>query len=528
MITPQYPFYAFKHEFHTIRELINWAGHTYEGHDAFRFFQNGKVISKTYDEFLHDVQYAGQFFYQTFPSRSHIAVLGGTSYLWMAAWAGALTSGFVSVPIDRLLKADEIVSLLVRADVSALIFDENCTDMIDMIQSACPQLCCIPMTGGDSESMEAYIQAERSVREPAWAGETSPQDVAEIVFTSGTTGSYKGCMLTQDNLSWNAMNGSSYVALTPEHKTLSILPIHHTLEITAGMLTPFCSGVTICINDSLRHFQRNLNVFHPECIIAVPMVVETLRKNIWMEARKTGQEKTLRFALRLSKTLQKLHIHVERKLFASVLDKLGGNLELLVVGGAYLDPDLVTEFSAMGITIVQGYGVTECGPVIACNTNRKLKVDSVGQAVTGCQLKIVDGEIRVTGPIVMKGYYKDDEANREAFDGEWYKTGDLGKLDGDGYLYLTGRKKNLIVLSSGENVSPEELEEKLLNIEGVEEVLVYAEDGFITAEIFAQQTDSIQERMTALNRELPTYKRIQRVKFRDREFEKTTTQKIKR
>lgn len=529
MIEPKFPFHAFKYEFHTIRELIDWSGNVYKGHDAFRFLQNGKIIARTYDDFLHDVQYAGQFFHRTFPGQSHIAVLGATSYLWMVAWSGVLTCGLVAVPIDRLLKVEEIVSLLERADVSALIFDESCSKAAREIQDACPDLQCIPMTGGAEEyNLQAYIQREKAVGEPAWAGETAPQDVAEIVFTSGTTGSYKGCVLTQDNLSWNAMNGSSYVALTPEDKTLSILPIHHTLEITAGMLTPFCSGVTICINDSLRHVQRNLNLFHTECMIAVPMVVETLHKTIWMEAKKTGQEKKLHFALYLSRALQKIHIHMERKLFSAVLEKLGGNLKLLVVGGAHLKPELVTEFSAMGITIVQGYGVTECGPVVACNTDRKWKADSVGQAVTGCEIKLVDGEIWVAGPIVMKGYYKDKNANREAFEGRWYKTGDLGRLDENGYLYLTGRKKNLIIRSNGENVAPEELEEKLQEIEGVEEALVYDENELITAELFTHRKDGLQEQVEILNRQLPPYKRIQKVKFREKEFEKTTTQKIKR
>lgn len=530
---PQYPFHEFKHEFHTIQELIDWAGHTYFDQDAFRYYQEKQIVSKTYGEFLTDVQCAGQFFASRCASQSHIAILGGTSYLWMTAWAGAVSAGFVAVPIDRLLRAEDIVLLLKKADVSTLVFDVHYSEQIARIQTCCPNIDYICMTGQDSEalSLEHGIQMQKRTGNAVWVGKVMPEDIAEIVFTSGTTGSYKGCVLTHDNLSWNAMNGSTYVELTPGKKTLSILPIHHTLEITAGMLTPFCSGVTICINDSLRHIQRNLNVFLPECMIAVPMVVETLYKNIWIAAKKSGREKVLRAALKLSKFLQHLHIHVERKLFSTVLKELGGNLELLVVGGAYLKPSLVTDFSAMGITIVQGYGVTECGPVVACNTDRKWKADSVGQVVTGCKVKIVDDEILVSGPIVMRGYYQDSEANMDAFDGEWYKTGDLGRLDKNGYLYLTGRKKNLIILSNGENVSPEELELKITQIDGVSEVVVSAKADMLVAEIFPEKNANsvkIEEEISTLNRFLPEYKKIRKVIIRNEPFPKTTTQKIKR
>lgn len=533
MIAPQYPFREFKHEFHTIQELIDWAGHTYHDHDAFRFYQGVQIVSKTYGEFLLDVQCAGRFFATCCSPQDHIAIIGNTSYLWMVAWAGAVSAGFVAVPVDRLLSEDDIAFLLKQADVSVLVFDASCAGMIAAMQDKCPQINYICMNGQNlgNMSFDLGIQEQKNAEKPTWINKVLPQDVAEIVFTSGTTGSYKGCVLTHDNLAWNAMNGSSYVALTPEKKTLSILPIHHTLEITAGMLTPFCSGVTICINDSLRNIQRNLNVFHPECMIAVPMVVEMLYKSIWIAAKRSGKEKVLHMALKLSKFLQRLHIHIERKLFSTVLKELGGKLELLVVGGAYLKPSLVTDFSAMGITIVQGYGVTECGPVVACNTDRKWKADSVGQVVTGCKVKIAAGEIWVSGPIVMRGYYNDEASNREAFDGVWYKTGDLGRLDKNGYLYITGRKKNLIILSNGENVSPEELELRMMQIEGVSEVVVYAKENILTAEIFPEKNadpSKIKEGITALNRSLPEYKKVRKVIIRNEPFPKTTTQKIKR
>lgn len=529
----KYPFHKVKHEVKTIQELLDWSGYTYASNDAYRFFEGNTICAKTYKELLQDVQFAGRYLKKNFASASHIAVIGPTSYQWIVAWLSIVTTGLVAVPLDRLLQSGEILKLLRQADVSTLIFDNEQHLVAEAVHASCPEITCICMTEPfyGQDSFVAQLLIQRNLGEPSWFEAVDSDTIAEIVFTSGTTGNYKGCVLTHKNLAWNAMNGSTYAALTPKDKTMSILPIHHTLEVTAGMLTPFCSGVTVCINDSLRHIQRNLNIFHPECMIAVPMVVEMLNKNIWITAKKTKQEQKLQFALKLSKCLQKLHIHIERQLFASVLDKLGGNLRLLVVGGAYLEPKLVENFSAMGITIVQGYGVTECGPVVACNTDRKWKADSVGQTVTGCKTKIVDGEIWVSGPIVMQGYYNDPQANRDAFEGEWYKTGDLGYMDKNGYLYLTGRKKNLIILSNGENVSPEELEQKLTEIPEICEVIVRAEKNTLAAEIYSEpgaDTNVIAQKIEDVNRTLPEYKNIRKVIFRDTPFPKTTTQKIKR
>lgn len=527
----KYPFHKVKHEVKTIQELLDWSGYTYASNDAYRFFEGNTICAKTYKELLQDVQFAGRYLKKNFASASHIAVIGPTSYQWIVAWLSIVTTGLVAVPLDRLLQSGEILKLLRQADVSTLIFDNEQHLVAEAVHASCPEITCICMTEPfyGQDSFVAQLLIQRNLGEPSWFEAVDSDTIAEIVFTSGTTGNYKGCVLTHKNLAWNAMNGSTYAALTPKDKTMSILPIHHTLEVTAGMLTPFCSGVTVCINDSLRHIQRNLNIFHPECMIAVPMVVEMLNKNIWITAKKTKQEQKLQFALKLSKCLQKLHIHIERQLFASVLDKLGGNLRLLVVGGAYLEPKLVENFSAMGITIVQGYGVTECGPVVACNTDRKWKADSVGQTVTGCKTKIVDGEIWVSGPIVMQGYYNDPQANRDAFEGEWYKTGDLGYMDKNGYLYLTGRKKNLIILSNGENVSPEELEQKLTEIPEICEVIVRAEKNTLAAEIYSEpgaDTNVIAQKIEDVNRTLPEYKNIRKVIFRDTPFPKTTTQKM--
>jgi long-chain acyl-CoA synthetase len=527
----KYPFYDIAYEFHTIPDLIIWAGKTYAEYDAFHYYEGNNITSKKYREFLSDVQCAAKFFLATMEKGSHVAIVGETSYAWIVAWAGAVFAGCVAVPIDRLLNVETAIALLEQVNASTLVFAPSHEEIEKAIKSRNLPINCICMESNHESSSTLHFDLSDYLERDITLDRPNPEDIAEIVFTSGTTGKYKGCILTQNNLAWNVMNGSSYVKLDSGSKTMSILPIHHTLEMTAGILTPLCFGVTICINNNLRYIQKNLNRYHPECMIAVPMVVEMLYKNIWITAKKLGQQKKLKMAIAFSKLLQKLHIHVERRLFSSVLENLGSNLKLLVVGGAHLDPKYVTEFSAMGITIVQGYGVTECGPVVACNTDRKWNAASVGKVVTGCAVKIVDGEIWVNGPIVMKGYYDNDLENEAAFEDGWYKTGDLGWLDRHGYLYITGRKKNLITLSNGENVSPEELEEKIRSISGVAEVVVSEEKNQLKAEIFLEagtEKDAVQQSVNIMNKSMPSYKAIRNVVFRDTPFPKTTTQKIKR
>jgi long-chain acyl-CoA synthetase len=534
----EYPFYEIKHEFRTVRDVVAVTAETYQDNPVFRWKKGKEIIEKSKEQFTQDVDRAGALFHQLFPRASHIAVLGKTSYEWIACYFAVMNSENVSVPLDKELPPEELLELIRFSDSVCLMYDEDYTDVAELLEES--------VEGEEGISVECIcmqrIEGKRNLPEllenlntgNLWIGQPEEDDLAEIVFTSGTTGKSKGCMITHRNLAWNAMNGSSYTYLTAKDSTMSILPINHALEITAGMMTPMCCGVTICINDSLKYLNRNLLLYKPQCMIVVPLVVETLYKNIWREIRKTGQERKIRAAMKGTRLLYKCHIDVRRKVFAKILEQLGENLRLLVGGGAYIEPKIIKDFEVWGINIVQGYGITECAPVVACNTDRYKKYDSVGKIVTGCEVKIVEDEIWVKGPIVMKGYYKNPEATAEAFEGEWFKTGDLGYLDSDNYLYITGRKKNLIILPNGENVSPEELEQKIMRFPYVKEVVVSEKAGQIQAEVFLDkemQPDGeqrIKEDMAALNKSLPNYKKIARTIVREQEFEKTTTRKIKR
>ncbi len=530
----EYPFYEVEHEFTTVKDVVEVVAKTYQDNPVFRYKQGKEVKEKSKEEFVTDVRRLGQMFHEMFPKGSHIALLGKTSYEWLSCYFAIMNSENVTVPLDKELSQEDLLELIDFADTDCLVYDKDYQDVVNFIRAVSGKartFICMQDNSQEKCLQELLTEQGDTV---TWIGNPSKEDVAEIVFTSGTTGKSKGCMLTHGNLACNAMNGKSFAYLTPEDCALSILPINHALEIAAGIMTPFSSGVTICINDSLKYLAKNLLFYKPSAMVVVPLVMETLYKNIWREIEKQEKAKKVRFAMRVAWLLYQCHIDVRRKLFAQILDKLGGELHLLVVGGAYIEPSLIKDFETWGITVVQGYGITECGPVISCNTDRYRKFDSAGKVVTGCEVKLVEDEIWVKGPIVMKGYYKNSEAAQEVFEDGWFKTGDLGRLDKENFLYITGRKKNLIILPNGENVSPEELEQKILRIPYVKEVIVGENDGLIQAEVFPDrelepEADiKVKEGIALLNKTLPNYKKIVKVVVREQEFEKTTTRKIKR
>jgi len=259
----------------------------------------------------------------------------------------------------------------------------------------------------------------------------------------------------------------------------------------------------------------------------VPLYVETLYKGIWKAVREQNKERVLRALIKASNLLRKCGLDLRRKLFRSVLEQFGVKLDLIVCGGAFLEQRYIDGMEDIGIQVLNGYGITECSPVVAVNRNRWAKPGSIGLPLPCCEVQIQDNEICVKGDLVMAGYFQDEAATGSSIQDGWFYTGDLGYLDEDGFLFITGRKKNLIILSNGKNVSAEELEAQILQIAGVEEVIAYGEDGHSTAEIFSEKPDGIRGEIAALNQKLPPYKRIQRVKFREPPFEKTTTRKIK-
>ena len=358
-----------------------------------------------------------------------------------------------------------------------------------------------------------------------------PSDLAFLVYTSGTTGKSKGVMLSQENVAADSVTGGP---------AIGFLPLHHAFSWVGALFSGNLLTEWGFICRSLKDIQKDMNTYHPQNFSAVPLAVETIYKKIWFTAKKSGREEMLKKGLKISNFLLKLGIDKRRKIFSEILNNLGGNLEMIVCGGAYLDEQYEKGMEAFGIKIINGYGITECSPAVTCNRLDAYKVGSVGIPLPCNEIKIKDpdedgiGEICVKGKNVMVGYYNDPEATAEVFDGDWFLTGDYGYIDEDGFLFFKGRKKNLIILSNGKNVSPEEIEDKLSTIDYVKEVVVYEENGYITAEFFLDTVETpdakgrIKADVNEINRKMPSYKQVTRIKTRDNEFPKTTTLKILR
>ena len=375
--------------------------------------------------------------------------------------------------------------------------------------------------------------------------------LASIVFTSGTTGKGKGVMLSQANICLDMTLGMYNFDITK--KTLHVLPPHHTFGSTVNYVGHLSQGCEVYISSGLKHVSDEIREQQPTHLILVPAFLEVMNRKIWATARKNGKEGLLKAMIAVSNGLRKVGIDLRKKLFSSVLAAFGGKLELVICGGAKLDEEIIRNFDSLGITVLNGYGITECAPLISANRNKYQKPGSVGTPILACRVKIDnpneygEGEICVKGPNVMLGYYKNPEATAEVFDKDgFFHTGDYGRLDEDGWIYITGRKKNLIILSNGTNVYPEEIEADLQKIEGVSEVVVYAGESkiqkdkiTIVAEIFPDADllvdkgiNDIQEyfdnQVKELNARMPSYKAIKRVKLRDTEFQKNTSRKITR
>lgn len=504
----------------TIRQLVINAEASYGSKDAFRYKAKSEsdgekktvVVSKTYSEFKSDTEKFSLALYSLGEKDTHIAIIGATSYEWVVSYMGIVNAGDVAVPLDAQLPAEEIYDLLNRADVTTLVYDESKAKVAMDAPENCPNLKhLIAMNNEENDGDVLGFHKLLKAQNGGCDFIPSPDDLATIMFTSGTTGKSKGVMLTHRNLAENA----TCLDMKIEEGTviMSVLPIHHAYCLSMDILKGLALGSVICINDSLLRIAKNIKLFEPNMILMVPLMIETLAKKLESAALIPAPM-------------------VKAKVF-------GKQFHTICSGGAYLNPAYIDTFKKYGITILQGYGMTECSPVISTNLSWHNKKGSVGKLLPNCEAKTVDEELWVKGSSVMQGYYKMPDETAETLCDGWLKTGDLGYVDEDGFVFLTGRKKNLIITPNGENVSPEEIENKLSDYRIINEVLVRDSKGVIEAEIFPDyeyaakkkvkdMRSHLQDIIDEYNREAPLYKRIVKLKVRETEFEKNTTKKIKR
>jgi long-chain acyl-CoA synthetase len=469
-----------------------------------------------------------------------------------------MSVGAVTVPVDKELPAEDLLGIFNTAECSMILYSPAVEAKIMSLKDQIPTLkTLICMGETETEALkinDVIADGARRFEEgdhSYYTYEIDPDRLASIVFTSGTTGKGKGVMLSQTNICSDMTQGMYNFAIT--ERTMCLLPPHHTFGSTVNFVGHFAQGSMVYITSGLRYMMQEIKEVKPTHLVLVPLFVETIYKRIWATAEKTGKAGLLRKMMKVSNAARKIGIDARRKLFSSVLSVLGGELQMIICGGAALNQDIIDTFDALGITILNGYGITECAPLISCNRNRFQKKGSVGVPIIGEQVKIADpdengeGEICVKGPNVMMGYYKNPEATAAAFDEEGYfKTGDYGKLDEEGWIYITGRLKNLIIFSNGKNVYPEEIETEISRIRGVGEVVVYAGESkinpkkeVIVAEIYPDSealerhniTDAqayFDDAIKKINAKNVSYKHVGKVKIRGEEFPKNTSRKITR
>jgi long-chain acyl-CoA synthetase len=543
------------------KELLIRSEEKYGLQHAYRELDSKRNIHNfTYIQLREDVDALGTRLLSMGLKGKHFALVGDSSYSYVVSYLAVACGVGVIVPLDKELSVFDLHKLICKSDAEVLFYSQSLEKDVLEMKSFCPEvktyinISMYEKSENDISILDLIDEGKQEINLGNDVFKKMPIDpdaLSSILFTSGTTGVNKGVMLSHKNIL--TVIHSAFSMFNFAKVSFSVLPINHTYEFNLHILGSIYDGITICFNDSIKHVKENLLTFQPGMSLMVPMIVESLYKNIWKEAEKNNLKKHLQYGIWFSNIIRKIGIDRRDLFFKPVHQSLGGNLKTIVCGGAPLRPDIVKGFDNLGISVFNGYGITECAPLISSNCTLKSIPGSVGFVIPDNKVRIADtdadgiGEIQVKGDNVMLGYYKDPVSTRKTFteDG-WFKTGDLGYMDRKGALYITGREKNLIILANGKNVHPEELEEYILeNLAYVKEVVVFAplaSDGsevMIMAEAYLDQDflvlhgvenakEILRDDISKLNRRLSSYKRINDVSLREIEFEKTSTRKIKR
>lgn len=557
------------HEFRAVANVAEYldALQEYSDRTIFAWKEHGEAHELTYGELLENVRCLALALTATYGENAHrvIGIIGETSPYWIISYLAILSSGNVALPLDKELAHDELAKFLTVADAAGIVYSATFNKVIPELADGHTTLTNLfPMDPADDTPVAVgnavVTSLDRMLRigaesEREFIPDTDTERMAQILFTSGTTGSSKCVMLCQRNIFSVVTSACTQVYFCKEDVLVSVLPLHHTYEL-ACTLAAANYGAKICINDSIRHAMKNFKEYQPTGLVLVPMFVTTMYKKIQSEAKRSGKDKILAVGTKVASRLSLAGIDLSDKIFKDVREAFGGRLHKIICGGAALSPEMIQAFEAFGISIYEGYGITECSPLVAVTPYWKRKPGSVGPAVPCCEIRIegteendlgyISGEVQVRGDNVMLGYMNNDEANADAFtDDGWFRTGDVGYMDKDGYLTITGRMKSVIVLDNGKNVFPEEIEEYLERIDTIAESVVVGRTEEDTGEtklvavIFPayekypdlSENDircEIQKSIAALNKKLPSFKQIHKLEFRKTEFEKTSSRKIKR
>lgn len=538
------------------KEMIERSAQIYKTRTAFKLKnKDGEIYSKTYEEVKNDIYALGTELIENGLTNKRIAVIGKNSYKWAISYLASSIVGVV-VPIDKELHSDDVINFMNVAECECILGDgknlKTITENIEKLNNK------KTIFVDFEKSFEHYLEAGRTLLEK---GNTkfeeikiNPDEMKILLFTSGTTGNAKGVCLSQKNICSNILSIYGIVKVKRSDLFFSILPLHHTYECTIGFLLPLYSGASICYCDGLRYISKNMLEYHPSVILCVPLLLESMYKKIMKSLKKSLPEKYTKDG---ENSIDKLPFILRKIVSRKVKNTLGGRLRVFIVGAAAVNPEIANTFDKLKLNSLQGYGLTECAPLVAGNTDFFKRNDSAGLPIPTVEYKIDNpnqegvGEIIVKGPNVMLGYYNMPEETEKVLKDGWFHTGDLGKIDENGFLYITGRCKSVIVTKNGKNIYPEEIESYLNESPLISESLVIGthkendDETYVNAQIFPNKEaiteylkgtvptkeeikKVISDVIANVNSKIPNYKHIKDFAIRDSEFEKTTTQKVKR
>ena len=540
-----------------LRELLFDIEKEFSDEVGFKVKYMGEIVNIKYSRYVQEVKALAEYLLNLDINNKRIAFIAPNRYEWCVTYMAVATSNMISVPLDRSLPENEFKALLVRSEAEVLIYDKKYSDSIEKFKQD-PEIKVKHYIDMDNDFEEIITKGKVLFdrKENKYNKIKVENDVMKfMLYTSGTTSASKCVMLSHKNICANISSIQDSFDITKEDRVLSFLPLHHTFECTVGFLYIMSVGAKIAYCEGIRHFANNLKEYEITVLINVPAMIEGLYKNIWKSIEKNKKEIQTKVGLKASEALLKVGVDVRKSLFKQIHDALGGKIRFIVSGAAALNPNIAKTLSDMGIIIYQGYGLTETAPVLAAERGIIAKNGSVGKALPGIEVKIKDadkdgiGEIIAKGPNVMLGYYGDEENTKNVLNDGWFSTGDLGRIDKDGYIFITGRKKDVIVLKNGKNVFPDELEKLINELDCVSESIVYGvteDDGDINLhakivynkdEVKEKHAELTEEQLreyywnkvkTVINKKMPTYKYIKNVNITDEPLIKTTTNKVKR
>ena len=537
-----------------------------------KFNPKGSFEEITYKQFADDVIALGTALTNKYNLKDErIVVIGENTYYWYVSYMAMLCGTGIAVPVDKELPANELENVVNRSRATAVIYSSKKKELIKKVQDKLPTVKYFMQMNSDDKLEGREIGLDTVIaqgKEMLQKGDNSfekieidPEEFKVLIFTSGTTSNSKGVMLCNRNLAENINAVSTAVKLYPTDRLFSVLPLHHTYESTIGFLVPMASGASIAICQGLKYIVPNLKETKPTAMLAVPLLIENLYKKINATIEKSGKAGLVNSMIHVTNALKNVGVDIKRKVFSEIYENLGGNIRIIVSAAAPIDAKVGKWVQDIGITFLQGYGLTETAPIAALTPENDSRVGSAGKAVNCAELKIDspnengEGEVLIKSETLMMGYYEDEEATNDVIkvnaDGErWFHSGDVGYLDEDGYLFITGRTKNVIVTQNGKNIYPEEIELMLGEVKEIKECMVYGKEVegekelIITVKVIPnmeeiealhgkdltdeQVHDIIWEQIKVVNRKLTSYKAIKKLEIKKDEFAKTTTMKIKR